>query len=138
MQLVIKNEVGPILPCGRHKEDAFARPCRLRIDGFDDFQRISNIRPSPARAGISDLEVAAWRGLAAYDLDAAVTHAEELARLMLGQHAGDVIVHHHHLVNVALPLLGENANSGGAAADTHALFLHTVDDRRPTRLHENL
>ena len=44
-----------------------------------------------------------------------------LAGLMFGQDTGDMIVNDNDLVDVAEPLLGENSNGGGAAADAHAL-----------------
>ena len=60
-------------------------------------------------------------------------HAQELARLMLGKHAGDVIVHHDDLVHMPVPLPGEYADGGRAAADPHALLGNAVDDRRRAR-----
>src|ERR1700677_1051943 len=49
---------------------------------------------------------------------------------MLGEHAGDVIVDYHDLVDLVAPLPREHANRRGAAADPHALFQLAVDFRR--------
>src|SRR3546814_7812073 len=87
-----------------------------------------------AGARLGDLEVAAGRGAAPTHPNAARPHVEEFPRLVLGQHAGDVIVHHDHLICVADPLPGENADGSRPAADAHALLGHAVDDRRPAGL----
>ncbi len=62
---------------------------------------------------------------------------EHLAGLMLGEHAGDVVIDHDHLVDLAEPLLGEHADRRRAAADAHALFHRAVDDGRAARLHDD-
>ena len=49
---------------------------------------------------------------------------------MLREHAGDVVVDHHHLVGMAEPLRREDADRRRAAADAHPLLLDAVDDRR--------
>ena len=49
---------------------------------------------------------------------------------MLGQHSGDVVVHHDHLVHVPVPLPGEHADGGRAAAGPHAPLLDAVHQRR--------
>ncbi|MNS82489.1 hypothetical protein D3C72_1162350 [compost metagenome] len=49
---------------------------------------------------------------------------------MFGEHAGDVVVDHHHLVGHAGELAREDAHGGRAAAHAHALFFHPVDDGR--------
>jgi hypothetical protein len=64
----------------------------------------------------------------------AVSGAQEFAGLMFGEDAGNVIVHHHDIVDLAEPLPGEHADGGRAAAHPHALFLHTIDDGRQARL----
>ena len=56
--------------------------------------------------------------------------SRQLAGLVLGEHAGDVVVDHDDLVDVAEPLLREDADRRRAAADAHALLLDAVDDRR--------
>ena len=71
-------------------------------------------------------------------LDAGGPHVETAPGLMFGQHASDVVVHHHHLVGLAEQLLGEDADGGGAATDAHAFFLDTVDDGRSTGLYQDL
>jgi hypothetical protein len=57
---------------------------------------------------------------------------------VLGEHAGDVVVDHHHLVGMAEELLGEDAHGGRAAAHAHALLLHPVDDGRLAGLDDHL
>ena len=54
-------------------------------------------------------------------------------RLVLGQHAGDVVVDDDHLVDMAHPLRREDADGGRAAADAHALLGDAVDDRAACR-----
>ncbi len=56
---------------------------------------------------------------------------------MLGENAGDVVVNHHHFINLAEPLFGEHANRGRAAADPHALFLCAIDRGRLACLHHH-
>ncbi len=109
----------------------------LRVDPLDDRQRIGDVGAAPAEAGLGDLEVAARRRLAAAHADAGRRHVEEVAGLVLGQHAGDVIVDDDHLVDVALPLRREDADRRRAAADAHALFRRAVDDRRLVGLHDD-
>ncbi len=55
---------------------------------------------------------------------------------MFRQDAGDVIVHHHHLVHVPAPLPREHPDRGRPAADAHPLLGMTVDHRRAVRLHD--
>ena len=48
-----------------------------------------------------------------------------------------MVVDHHDLVDLAVPLLGEHADGRRAAADPHALFGNAVDDRRIAGLHHD-
>ena len=57
---------------------------------------------------------------------------------MLGQHAGDVVVHHHHLVHFAFKLHGKNTHGGRTAAHAHASLFDAVDDRRFAGLDQDL
>ena len=100
-------------------------------------KRLGDVGAAPARAGIGDLEIAARRRFAAAHADAGRRHVEEAAGLVLGQHAGDVVVDDDHLVDMAVPLLGEDADRRRAAADAHALLAHAVDDRRLARPHDD-
>jgi hypothetical protein len=68
------------------------------------------------------------------DADAGGRHVEQLSGLMLGQNPGDVVVDHHHLVDMPEPLLREHADRGRAAADAHPFLARAVDDRRLARL----
>jgi hypothetical protein len=56
------------------------------------------------------------------------------AGLVLGEHAGDVVVDHHHLVGHAGELARENAHGRRAAAHAHALLFDAVDDGCPAGL----
>ena len=104
------------------------------VPALDDGQRVGDVGAAPAGARVGDLEVAPRRRLAAAHLDARGPHVEAAAGLVLGQHAGDVVVDDHHLVGMAEQLLGEDADGGRAAAHAHALLLDAVDDRRPAGL----
>ena len=64
-------------------------------------------------------------------------NVEQLAGLMLAENAGDVIVDHDDLVDLAVPLLGEHADRRRTAADPHPLFGDAVDDRRLAGLHHD-
>ena len=57
---------------------------------------------------------------------------------MLGEHPGDVVVDHHHLVDVLVPLLREHADRRGSAPHAHPLLDDPVDDRRLARLQHEL
>src|SRR5271155_3146905 len=53
---------------------------------------------------------------------------------MLRKNSGDVVIDHDYLVDFAVPLLGEHADGGRAAADAHPLFSSAVDCGRLARL----
>ena len=61
---------------------------------------------------------------------------KQFAGLVFGQHSGDVIVDDDDFIHLAEPLLRKHADRGRSAADTHAFFLHAVDDRRLVGLHD--
>ena len=71
------------------------------------------------------------------DLDAGVAHAEKLSGLVLGEDAGDVIIDHHHFIDLVYPLAREHADGGRAAADPHALFGDAIDNRGIAGLHHH-
>ena len=110
----------------------------MPVDGVDNGQRIGNVGAAPAGAVPGDLEIASGRRFAAAHPDAGRLHVKELARLMLAKYAGDMVVDDDHLVGMAVPLLGEHADGGRAAADPHAFFHHIVDPRRLARLQQHL
>ena len=56
---------------------------------------------------------------------------------MLGDDTGNVVIDHDNLVHETLPLGGEHADGGRAAAHPHALFTRSVDHRRLSGLHDN-
>ena len=126
-----------MLAGGRDHQELQAGPGLLGIDLLDDLQRVGDVGAAPAQAGLGDLEVAAGRRLAAAHADAGGLHVEEAAALVLAQHAGDVVVDHDHLVDMALPLRREHADGGRAAAHAHALLARAVDHRRPVGLHHH-
>ena len=126
-----------MLAGGRDHQHGQARPRLLRIERTQHRQRIGDLGAAPAGAGLGDLEITARRRAPALHLDAGVGNIEQLAGLMLAEHAGDVVVDHHDLIDLALPLLGEHADGGRAAADPHPLFRHAVDDRRIAGLHHH-
>ncbi len=119
-----------VLAGGRHHQNALPGLRDLRVEARDDGQRIGDVGAAPAGARIGHLEVASRRGLAALDLDARGRHVQAPAGLVLGEHAGDVVVDDHDLVDVAEPLLREDADRRRAAAHAHALLFDAVDDRR--------
>ena len=57
---------------------------------------------------------------------------------MLGEHAGDVVVHHHHLVCIAKELARKDADGRRTAAHAHALLGHPIDDGRAAGLDDEL
>ena len=97
---------------------------------------VMSVPPQPM-PGLGDLEVAPRRRLAPAHADAGRLHVQHAAGLVLGQHAGDVVVDHDHLVDMAQPLLGEDADGGRAAADPHAHLGLAIDDRRLAGRHDH-
>ena len=98
---------------------------------------VTSVPPQPA-PGLGDLEVAAGRRSPPAHAHARGPHVEEAAGLVLGQDARDVVVDHDNLVRMAIPLLGEHADGGGAAADPHALLTLVIDDGGAARLDHHL
>ena len=136
-QKLVQPIEGVLLAGGRDHQHRHAAPRDFRIEAGDDVQRIGNVGAAPAGSGLGDVEIAAGRGAAPLHLDAGVAHAKQLARLMLGQDAGDVVVDDDHFVDLVAPLLGEHADRRRAAADPHALLELAVDDRRLAGLHDH-
>src|SRR5690606_11651558 len=118
-----------VLAGGRHHQQAQPRSCHLGIPAFDDRQRILDVRAAPAGTGAGNLEIAAWRRLAAADADARRRNVEAAAGLVFAEHAGDVVVDHDHFVDVPEPLPREDSDRRRAAADAHALLVDAVDAR---------
>ena len=137
LEVGIKHEPLGVLARGRHHQQAHPGPRGLRVDPVDDRQRILDVGAAPAQAWLGHLEVAARRRLAAAHPDAGGFHVEELAGLVLGQHAGDVVVDHDHFVAVVEPLLREDADRGRATAHAHALLALAIDHRRLAGLHDD-
>src|SRR6185437_1858459 len=118
----------------RDHEEAQARPRRLGIDALDDGQRVGDVGATPAGAGLGNAEITARRRFVTAHADAGRRDAEEAAGLVFAENAGDVVVDDDHLVDMTVPLLGEHADRRRAAADTHALLAHAVDDGRSAGL----
>ena len=71
------------------------------------------------------------------DLDPRRLPAQHLAGLMFADHAGDVVIYHHHLIHQPLPLHGKHPDGGRAAANAHPPLGPTIHDGRFARLNEN-
>ena len=93
-----------------HHQHGEASPRLFRVERPEDRQRIGNIGATPSRAGLGHLEIAAGRRAPAFHLDSGVGDVEQLSGLMLAENAGDVVIDHHDLVHLAVPLLGEHAD----------------------------
>ena len=65
-------------------------------------------------------------------------HADFLAGEMLAEEAGDVVVDDDALVHALLHDVGEQADGGAAAADTHGGLLRAVDDGSDALLADDL
>ena len=89
-----------------------------------------DVRAAPAGSGLGDVKIAPGRRAAPFHLYAGFACAQQLARLMLGENPGDVIVDDHDLVDLVAPLPREHADRRRAAADPHALLELAVDFRR--------
>ena len=55
---------------------------------------------------------------------------------MFGEDSGDVVVDYYDFINFSVPLFGEHADGGRAAAHSHAFFLVAIDHRGQARLHD--
>jgi hypothetical protein len=101
-----------------------------------DDQRILDIGAAPAGAGLGHLEIAPRRRAAALDLDAGRAQPAPCRPGVRSHHAGDVVVHHHHLVDqpshceANMPMVAE-------PQPTRIALPHAVDDRRLARLHDH-
>ena len=103
-KILVEDAVERILAGGRGEEQAQAGPGHGGVDLLDDRQRVGDVGAAPAEPRIGDLEVAPRRRFAPAHADAGRRHVEAAAGLMLGQHAGDVVVDDDHLVDLAEPI----------------------------------
>src|SRR5258706_12954348 len=103
-QALIEFIVGPLLARCAYHEHPQTRPGQLRIERAEDRKRVSYIGAAPPGSGLGDLEVAAWCRTTALQFYPRSGDAERFACLMFGQHAGDVIVDDHDLVDLTKPL----------------------------------
>jgi hypothetical protein len=74
---------------------------------------------------------------AAAHADAGRLHVQQACRLVLGEHAGDVVVDHDHLVDMAEPLLARTCRWSPSRSRRACAPRHAVDDRRPAGLHDH-
>src|SRR6202030_3483242 len=116
-----------------HEQPQF-RPRNPGVESLENRKWIFNIGAAPCGSGLGHAEVAARSGASSLHLDAGLGYAQQFSRLMLGENAGDVIVHYDHFVDFAVPLLGKHSYRRRAATHSHTLFLSAVDHRRPARL----
>ncbi len=110
-------------------------PGGFRIKTFQDRAWVIEIRSAPCGARLRYLKISAGCGASALQSNAGLGHAEQLAGLVLGEDAGDVIIHDHDFVHLAKPLLREHSDRRRTTADAHPLFAHAIDDRRLSGLH---
>ena len=134
----IQHEPAGVLAGGGDHQQPQSWPGGARIDALDDGQRIVDIGAAPAPARIGDLEIPAGSRAAAAHANAGRAHVQETPGLVLGEHAGDVVVDDDHLVGQPLPLRRKDADCGAAAPDPHPRLRLAVDDRRPAGLHYHL
>ena len=80
-QIVIENAVDRILARRAGHQQAHAGPGDLRVEAFDNRQRILDVRAAPAGTGLRDLEVTAGCRAPAAHLDSARRHVEDLTCL---------------------------------------------------------
>ena len=57
---------------------------------------------------------------------------------MLGQHTGDVLVHHDDFIDEFVPLPSKHPDGGRTASDTHSTFGDPVDDGSPSGLNDQM
>ena len=137
LNVVIEFKIGAVVARGADHQHAEARFGFLWIEVFDDRERIVNVGAAPARPRFRHLEITSRRRLPTAQAYAGFRHIQHLARLVFREHTGDVVVHHHDLIDVVEPLFGEHADGGGTATDAHALFADPVDDGRFAGLHQH-
>ena len=135
-QFLVEFEIGVMLARRAHHQQTKSRPRHLRLEGFEDRQRVFDVGAAPRRSRLRNLKIPAWGRTPPFDLDSCLRHAQQFSCLVLGKHARDVIVD-HHLIDFAIPLLGEHPDGCGATAHPHALFEHVVDHGRLSRLHDD-
>src|SRR6266852_833053 len=101
-----------MLTGGAHHQQSESWPRDLGIEILKNRKRIFNIRTAPGSARLGHSKVAARRGTPPLHLDTSLGDAQQLSRLVLGENAGDVVVNHDYLVNLAKPLFGKHADGG--------------------------
>ena len=136
--MLVQHKPSRVFASGGSHQQTQTRPGFFRVPFAQDRQGVGDAGAAPARARLRHLEIAPRCGLATFDENAAGLHMQTAPGLVLGQHAGDVVIHHHHLVAHAQPLTGKHANRRRAATHTHALLGDTIDHRRMTGLQTQL
>src|SRR5215469_4490677 len=129
-QRIIEFIVGVVLPGGADHQQSQVRPSDVRLEGLQDGQRIGNAGATPAGARLRHLKIAAGRRTAPTNRNPGFAQAEHFSGLVLGKHAGDMVVHHDDIIDLAGPLLREHANRRGTATHPHAFLPLAIHDRR--------
>src|SRR5258708_7192049 len=136
-QALIEFIVGPLLARCAYHEHPQTRPGLLRIERTQNRKRVGDIGAAPPASGLGDPEIATRGRAAALQFYSGTGDTEHLACLMFGQHAGDVIVDDHDLVDLTKPLLREHSDRRGAAARAHTQFVDPVHDGSVSGLHDD-
>ena len=126
-----------MLARGRDHQHGQAGPRLLRIERTQYRQRIGNLGAAPAGTGLRDLEITARRRAPPFHLDPGIGNIEQFAGLVFRENTGDVVIHDHDFIDLAVPLLGEHADGRRAAPHPHAFFGNAVHDRRIAGLHHD-
>src|SRR5689334_17137829 len=95
-----------------HHEQPKSSPCDFRLERLQDGEWILNVGSSPGCSGLRHPEVSTRSRAASLDLDAGFRYSQQLAGLMLGKNAGDVVVDNHDFIDLAEPLFGEHSDRG--------------------------
>ena len=123
---------------GADHQHRHARTRLLCVEWTEHRERVGDLGPAPAGAGLGHLKIAARCGTPSLHLDPGVGNIEQFTGLMFAENTGDVVIHHHDLIDFAVPLLGEHADRRRAASHPHPLLSHAVNDRRISSLHDDV
>src|SRR5580704_18280283 len=93
-QSLIQFVVGAVLARGAHHQQSEFRPRNLGIESLKNRKRVFDIRTAPRSAGLGNPEVATRSGAVTLHLDPSFPDSQQLSRLMLREHAGDMVVDH--------------------------------------------
>ena len=136
--MFIQHKPSSVLAGGGSHQQAQTGPSFSRVPCGQDGQRVADVGAAPTGACGCNLKISARGGLASFDVDAAGLHMQTASRLVFGQHTGDVVVHHHHLVAQAQPLTRKHTHRCRATTHAHALLGDTVHHRCTASLQHHL